>query len=119
MKRELERTDAGDGSADSTVCSEMTTNLADVSLMLAMKSGKYDTTKALEVTEAITNVNAKDLQCSEQDVASLIGELDAAKDKASVVVTVETESAASVSEALANLCPASTTPTSTSTGRNI
>ena len=116
LKTELARPGTGDGSADSTICSEMTTHLVLVSLMLTEGGQKYNPTKAMEVTEAITNVNATDLGCSEQDLTLLLGQIDEAKDKASLVVAAETETADSVTEALADLCPASTTPTTASTG---
>ena len=95
----------------------MTTDLAGVTVMLTEGHLNYNTTKALEVIKQITNGNA-DLVCSEQEVTSLKRELDAAMKKASMVVKMETETADSVSEALAKLCPASTTPASTRTGGN-
>ena len=93
----------------------MTTNLSDVTAMLTKGTENYDTSRALELTKAITNTTATDLGCSEQDVTSLTRELEAAKDKATLVVKLETETAGSLSEALAKLCPASTTPTTPTT----
>ena len=86
--------------------------------MLTEGSKKYNTSKAMEVTKEITDLNVTDLGCSEQEFTSLEKELDEAMKKATLVVKVETETADSVSEALAKLCPASTTPASPRTGVN-
>ena len=118
LKTELATTDPGDVREDSTLCTKMTTDLAGVNVMLNEGHVNYNTTKALEVIKQITNENVRDLICSEQEVTSLTRELDAAMEKASLVVKMETETADSVSEALAKLCPASTTPASTRTGGN-
>ena len=86
--------------------------------MLTEGSKKYNTSKAMEVTKEITDLNVTDLGCSEQEFTSLEKELDEAMKKATLVVKVETDTADSVSEALAKLCPASTTPASPRTGVN-
>ena len=111
LNRNRAKTDARDGIADLTTCAEMITSLADVTLMLTEGHQKYNLTKGREVTEALTEVNAIDLKCSEQDVNSLNSTLNAAKDKARLIVQVETEIAGSVSEALNNLYPGQKTRT--------
>ena len=82
--------------------------------MLTDGNDRFNITQALEVTKAITNVNATDLGCSEQVIPSINIEIAAAKDKAYLVVQVETEIIGSLSEALGNLCPG----LKTRTGRN-
>ena len=92
---------------ESTIsCVKISTNLSEVRLMLTYGSDAYNITKALEVTQSMNKFKVSEFSCSEEEINSIYSEVKATEECLSLVLLRLTASANSLSEALAQLCPA-------------